>query len=321
MKFRIILLFAIAVCVFGCSKEDGDDLDALGVAVNEKFISKILPETEGTWLITRTIENKNCDYCSSVDFIDGITYFTDEKAVSKDGIGYFLDSETRNGSLLVLSSSEVMSYSTSLEKKVIKAAGKNETFKLMDKDENGNLWLLTNNAVTNLEGNKISFPNSIVPIDFEVTGNNSFWIASADTVYHVEKSGIQRFSLTEIAGARNSTSTIYSLKADKNDSVWINISDKVFKYGDKCWKDIAVNTYAADNLKTIPFMDIDLSGKVWLAEKHYQAFTNLHYFDGTDWKSYKLNPSLENWITDIETMESGTVWVGTTKGLKKITLD
>jgi hypothetical protein len=68
-------------------------------------------------------------------------------------------------------------------------------------------------------------------------------------------------------------------------------------------------------------MDVDSKGNLWLAEKHYQAFTNLHFFNGSNWSSLKLEPPLENWITDIETADQGDIWIATVSGLKKMAVN
>jgi ligand-binding sensor domain-containing protein len=158
-------------------------------------------------------------------------------------------------------------------------------------------------------------------LDFEASRDQSFWISSTDTVYHWKKnSGMNKFSLREITGSKNNVSSIYGLKIDKNDSIWVNTSENVFKHHEGKWKVVKTDAFSIDNFKSVPFMDVDIFGNVWLAEKNYQAFTTLHCFNGVAWTSCKLYPPLESWITDIETADGTTILVGTTQGLQKLTL-
>ena len=318
MNIRFTFLILIMTIIVSCGKED--DVFMNMTFDDQKFVGKILPDNDGYWVITRTIQNKNCPYCSSMDFIDGIAYSTNQKTVSKDAIGYLLDAEIKNNSLLTITNSEILNFNQALQSSVVLSAGNNETFKLMDKDNSDKVWFLSNKSVFTIEGDNIPFQNNIPAIDFEAAKDKSFWIASPDTVYHLSRSGVKKFSISEISGIKNNTSTIYSLKIDMNDSIWMNTSEEIFKYKEDNWKAIKVGNFVSDNFKSVPFMDVDANGTLWLAEKHYQAFTNLHRFDGTNWTSYKLDPPLETWITDIEKAEPGSIWIGTVSGLLKINI-
>lgn len=321
MNFRLLLMLMITIV--SCSTDDEDAFfNPLTDLSEQRFVGKILPDTEGYWIITRTVSNRNCTYCSSINFIDGIAY-VGEKTVNRDALGYFLDSEIKNNQLLVLTSTEILNFSRTLQRSSVLKAEGNEQFRRMTKDQTGRIWILTNECIFSRESvERIPFPNTMTALDFKVDKNNSFWISSTDTVYHVKKNSLLcKYSIKDIAGTRNNTSGIYGLKIDKQDSIWINTSENIFKFQDNKWKIVKTDVFSIDNFKTIPFMDVDISGNVWLAEKNYQAFTTLHCFNGTSWSSYKLNPPVESWITDIETVEAGSIWIGTTNGLQKLNIN
>lgn len=321
MKVKLSLLLVIISLAFSCSKED-DPEGLYGVDTEQTFVGKIVPDENGYWLITRSAPSKASYYLSnSINFVDGLTYITNEKKVSKGGIGYIYDAETYNNTLAASTNNQILSYDRSLQNTIIKTAGNSETYKLMDKDASGKIWVLSNKSIFSLSGDVISFPNNIAAIDFEAAKDNSFWIASSDTVYQVKKLSRLKIPITQITSQVSTAPTIYSLKIDKNDNIWINTSVKLYKFGERAWSDETVSTFTTDNFKTIPFLDIDSKGNLWMAEKHYQAFTNLHRFDGTSWKSYKLDPQIDTWINDIETAEPGYIWIATNNGLRKLNVN
>ncbi len=324
MKVKLSLLLVIVSLAFACSKEDETEGLGLYDSISEQnFVGKIVPDENGYWLVTRSTPSKTLNYyaANSINFVDGLTYFTNEKTVSKSSIGYIYDAETYNNALATSTSNQILSYDRSLQNKVIKTANTSETYKLMDKDASGKVWVLSSKSIFSLSGDVIAFPNNITAIDFEAAKDGSFWIASSDTVYQVKKLSSIKIPISQITGAANSVPTIYSLKIDKNDNIWINTSIKLYKFGEKAWSEEKITTFTADNFKTIPFLDIDSNGNLWMAEKHYQAFTNLHRFDGTAWKSFKLDPQIDTWINDIETAAPGYIWIATNNGLRRLNIN
>jgi len=284
-----------------------------------KFTKKILPEATGFWVITSTVEPTNCITCSKINYIDGLGYNSDNGFVGKDRIGTILDAEISGEHLIVVSPNEITSYNQSLTKTTLKSATDGEYYKFIAKDTKGILWILSNKAIFNLEGELIKLPRDIYCSDFEVNQDKAFWLASNDTVFRIDQTRMAKYQLKDITG-KDSTSGIFSLRIDKNNAVWINTSNKVFQLKQENWDKASVGSYQGENFKTIPFMDIDSKGNIWLAERNYQQYTNLHCFDGSSWKSYKLTPPLETWINDIEAAEDGYAWLATYTGLIKVPL-
>ncbi|NJO70399.1 MAG: hypothetical protein HC830_14945 [Bacteroidetes bacterium] len=323
MKINFTLLLAVLIVFASCSKEDSEPLSSVSNFTDSKYIKRIIPATDGYWLITSTADNSQCWYCNDATSIDGLVFFNNDITSGKDKLGVFLDAELSNNDLTVLSPTQIISFSTSLQSSVMKQAATGETFKLMDKDANGNLWFLSDRAIFNLEGNKISFPNSLKAIDFEISADNTFWIATADTVYRVNRFLADKFIATSIYerptnSTTSGTTKIFNLRIDSLDRVWINTSDKVFRFTVNSWSDVQTGKYLSENFKTIPFMDIDRNGWLWLAEKNYQSYTDMHYYNGTAWASFKFDTPLNNWITDVEAAEAGYLWIGTNSGLLKV---
>jgi ligand-binding sensor domain-containing protein len=321
MKVKISLLFLAVTLALSCSKEDEPE-SMYASATDQNYVGKIIPDENGYWLVTRSAPSKALDYLSnSINFVDGLIYLTNEKSVVKNSIGYIYDAETTGNTLAASTNNQILNYDRSLQNSVVKTAGTSETYKLMDKDANGKVWVLSNKSIFSLSGDIIAFQNNITAIDFEAAKDGSFWIASSDTVYQVKRLSTIKIPITQITGPSSTVPTIYSLKIDKSDNVWINTSIKLYKYGEKAWSDEKVASFTVDNFKTIPFLDIDSKGNLWMAEKHYQAFTNLHCFDGTSWKSYKLDPHIDTWINDIEAAEPGYIWIATNTGLRKLNIN
>lgn len=321
MNLRIALLFLVFSVAISCSKDEEPGMESLNGSLDKKFIGKVLPDGDGYWFITKTMSNTNCNYCSSFNLIDGLVYFSSDMSYTKEAIGYILDAELFNHGLLALTSTKLFNFNKSLQQTTFRNAGTNEVFKLMAKDANGKIWILSNNSIFSLEGETIPFNNTIEAIDFEISKDRSFWIATSDTIFHLTNSQMSKTGLTDISVSRAVTATIYNLSVDKNDDVWVNTSEKVFKLNQDSWVETKAGAFVGDNFTTVPFMDVDSKGNLWLAEKHYQAFTNLHIFDGSVWSTVKLNPPLETWITDIETADPGHIWIATVSGLKKIALN
>lgn len=319
MKFNLYSIFLIIIVLVSCSKEDDFMKSSLKDFSYSKYVYKIIPGTEGYWLITRTVQNPECESCSNLNLIEGLAFFYNDDFFAKDKIGFLLDAEEQNNSLITITSNEVLSFTKNLQKTVLKTSENSEIYKLMDLDRNGKCWILSSKGFFNLQNDRVSFQNNQSFIDFEISDDNTFWVATNDTVFHVSSSSIEKFSIKEISG--NLTSSIYNLSIDKNNDVWLNISDRVFKLNNNSWNDVKAGNYLGGNFQTIPYMDVDKSGKLWLAEKNYQSFTDLHCFDGSKWTSFTITPPLDNWINDIESAEPGFIWIATDYGLKKVPLD
>lgn len=321
MKVFFTLLLIVAVGFMSCAKEG--DIESLTVEdfTTSQYIKKILSDSEGNkWIITGGQQTTDCLYCPSNSLVDGMAYFSGDTFYSKINVGVILDAEISNKGLLAITPLQVLNFSKSIQSTVIKNAAADEIYKLMDKDISGKYWILSNKSIFNLEGEIIPYPNAIKPIDFEISSDNSFWIASTDTIYHVSRSKTERTGINTISGKQSITSSaniIYNLKIDKNNNVWINTSGKVLKFGQNSWSDVKAGNYVSESFKTIPFMDIDNKGRLWFAEKNYQAFTTLHYFDSSYWYSYKLDPPINNWINDVESVDDGFIWIATNSGLLK----
>lgn len=323
MKIKYILLLLTVAIMFACSKEDETGLETSFMDQDQKFVGRIITDNTGYWLITRTTnqaKNLELNSWSTINFIDGLTYYNGQKSVTRDAIGYFIDAELFNEKILTATSRQILSFDRNLGSSVVKSAQANETFRLMDKDSTGNVWILSNKAIYSMKGETIPFANNITAIDFETPNGTSFWIASADSVYHFSNNILKKISVSAISGVKNSSATIYSLKVDNNNNIWINTSAMVYRYQNQSWNTERAGNFTGDNFKTVPFMDVDSKGNLWLAEKHYQAFTNLHFYNGKAWTSYKLEPQLENWVNDIEVTAAGEVLIATNNGLKKLDL-
>lgn len=325
MRIFTLLIVCFLLFLGSCSK----DGDVLTTSMNEyastKYIKKILPTNQGLWLISSTIEPTSCLNCSSINYVEGLAYSSPNGFNYLGKIGIILDAETDGENIVVVSPSGISKYNTSLESNVIKQATSDEEFKLMDKAADGKLWFLSNKAIFNLKGDKIALSGNFPAIDFEIAADNSFWIATTDTIYHVMGVSSEKFQLSAIYGAPSnaatSTPTIFGLKIDKTDSVWINTPDKVFKLAHNSWNNVKVGNYLGDNFKTIPFMDIDKEGRLWLAEKNYQAFTDLHYYQNSKWTDVKLDAPLSGWITDIESADDENIIIGTNQGLIQLEIN
>ncbi|NJK95608.1 MAG: hypothetical protein HC905_12520 [Bacteroidales bacterium] len=253
MKINFTLLLAVLIVFASCSKEDSEPLSSVSNFTDSKYIKRIIPATDGYWLITSTADNSQCWYCNDATSIDGLVFFNNDITSGKDKLGVFLDAELSNNDLTVLSPTQIISFSTSLQSSVMKQAATGETFKLMDKDANGNLWFLSDRAIFNLEGNKISFPNSLKAIDFEISADNTFWIATADTVYRVNRFLADKFIATSIYerptnSTTSGTTKIFNLRIDSLDRVWINTSDKVFRFTVNSWSDVQTGKYLSEKL-------------------------------------------------------------------------
>lgn len=321
MKLKITILFLLVLFGISCSKDEEPDMLMNEAFSSQQFVGKIIPDDNGYWLITRNVPSLSANYfANSINFIDGLTYFTESKSATKSGIGYIYDAEIYNNALAALTSKQILSFNKSLQSSIIKEASSTETFKLMDKDASGKIWVLSNKSIFSLNGDVIVFPNKIQAIDFEVS-DQTFWIASSDTVYQVKMGQSTIIPVTKITGPVSTSPTIYSLRTDKSNNVWVNTSEKLYKLGDQKWTEIKVGNFIGDNFKTIPFMDIDTKGNLWMAEKNYQSFTTLHSFNGTIWSSYKLEPKIESWVNDIETADPGIIWIASSAGLRKLNLN
>lgn len=310
--------------LMACTKEDENMNLTLNGFTDARLTKKIISSADGYWIVTSTPEPTSCAYCSSINYIDGVGYYSDDKFYGKDKLGTILDAETDNNTLLAVTPSEIINFSQTIEQTILKTAASDEVYQLMDKDTNGKCWILSNKSIFNLSGDKIALPYSISCVDFEVSKDKSFWLSASDTVYHITESKVVKFTMNDITGKQSRTAipnNIYNLRIDFNNNVWINTSDKLFKFKDCVWNEIEAGKFVGGNFKTIPFMDMDNDGKLWLAERNYQAFTDLHCFDGSIWTSHKLDPSLETWINDIETVGSGYMWLATSTGLLKLPLN
>lgn len=320
MKCKLAFIIFTVVSLLSCSKDDAGYMLTMNDIMSSKFIYKIVKAPEGYWLITRSAQNPECPNCASFSLVEGLAYFSNDVFNGKDNLGMILDAEIdHNNELVAITPNEIVTYDKEVQKSTLKTAANSETFKLMDKDNIGKIWILSNKSIFNLDGEKIPFPYNRSFVDFEVNRDSTFWLATSDTIFHVSKSNIKKYCIKQIADTQSVN--IYNLNIDKNMDVWINSSDMAFKFYENKWEDAKPATYTDRDFKTIPYMDVDESGNLWLAERNYQSFTNLHRFDGTQWKTYKLTIPIESWINDIEEAEPGYIWIGTDTGLIKFSLN
>jgi hypothetical protein len=325
MRIFTLLLLVFLVLLSSCSKEDNTADPSMNAYTDSKFIKKILPAENSLWLVTSTVEPNSCASCSNINYVDGLAYSSSNDFNYLDKIGTLLDAETDGEYIVVISPTSIARFNTSIERNEVKNAGSDEEFKLMDKAADGTFWFLSNKAIFNLTGDKIALSGNFPAIDFEVASDHSFWIATNDTVYHIAGLLTEKYPLSTIYGTPSNTvantPAIFSLKIDRTDSVWINTSDKVFKLRNNTWAGIKVGTYLGDNFKSIPFMDVDKDGRLWVAEKNYQAFTDLHYCQNNTWTNIQLDTPLTNWITDIESEGDGNILIGTYEGLLRLKIN
>lgn len=320
MNVKLILVISFVVTMLSCSKDDAGDMFTMSEALNSKFIYKIIKADDGYWLITRSAQSPECPNCASFSLVEGLAFFSDNVFNGKDNLGMIRDAEVNNNNeLIAITPTEIVTYDKAIQKSTLKTAGSSEIFKLLDKDDMGRIWVLSSRSIFNLEGEKIPFPYDYQFLDFEVNKDSTFWLASNDTIFHVGKSNIKRYCIKQIADTQSVS--LYNLNIDRNMDVWINTSDMAFKFYENKWKDAKPATYIDRDFKTIPYMDVDDSGNLWLAERNYQSFTDLHCFDGSQWKSYKLTTPIDSWINDIEEAEPGYIWIGTDTGLIRYSLN
>lgn len=328
MKLVLTYLSFLLLVLVACSKEDDEkDNYTFSDYIDSKYVFKILNSDKGCWIISRTVKNPDCETCSGLSLVEGLAYISNGVLSGKDKLGVLLDAEVKDSNLIAISPNEVLSFNPSFKKEVILKAEALDTFKFIDKDINGKLWILSSRKISSLEGKKISLPFNYNYIDFEVNKDSTFWLATDDSVFHVTSRKIERFNIDRIVNNKAAlnvaytSNSIYNLSIDKKGTVWINTSDKLFKFEQNTWEAVKPGGYENEDFKTIPYMNVAEDGQLWVGERNYKQFTHLHRFDGISWITYKLDPPLESYINDIEPAETGYIWIGTDAGLIKFQIN
>jgi ligand-binding sensor domain-containing protein len=328
MKLYFTYLFFLILALASCSKEEEEKDSYTADYTDSKYVFKIMNSSEGYWIISRTVKNPECELCSSLSLVEGLAYISDGIYSGKDKLGVILDAEVSDDKLIAITPKEILSYDLSLQKEVLGVAEPSDTFKFMDKDAQDKIWILSGTKIFNLEGKKIPLPFNYNYIDFEVNKDSTFWIATDDSVFHVTSSKkIDRYDVNRIANQKvtlnvaYASNTIYNLSIDKKGNVWVNTNDKLYKFSQGIWTVVNPGSFVSGDFKTIPFMDVDEKGQLWVAERNYKQFTHLHCFNGVAWSSYKLDPPIDSYINDIESTESGYIWIGTDAGLIKLEIN
>lgn len=318
MRLALFCLFIMSVALISCAKEEQSAQDSFD-NYTQKYTRKIIPITNGYWIISSTVEPPASLISSSLNYIDGVGLYLNSSFQSKDNQGTILDAEVSKDDLITVSPTSITRYTPGIDKTILQTAKNNEYFKLIASDSNGKCWILSNEAIFSLEGDIIQLPRDIYCSDFEIDQNNTFWLASTDTIYHIDGNRTYKYDIDQITG-QHSNASIYTLRIDKKNVVWINTSEQIYQFKQGVWTNFSTGNYLENDFTTIPFMDMDVLGNIWLAERNYQEFTNLHCYNGSSWTTYKLNPPIETWINDIDSAGPGYIWVATYSGLLKIAL-
>ncbi|MGQ0829044.1 MAG: ligand-binding sensor domain-containing protein [Bacteroidota bacterium] len=190
----------------------------------------------------------------------------------------------------------------------------NDEVRCIYTDKKGKVWLGGNKGISIYEGSTFHRYNKDqkcknIRVIFEDTSGN-IWIGTRSNGVFIDD-GKAVNQLTEKEGLTNDN--VYSIVQDKNGNIWIGTGNGIFIYSNgkiiKHLTDIC-NSY-------IGSMVIDKFGTIWAGTDNCVGM-----FSGSKFKNITVDDGLASgtvYLLNVDT--HGNIWVGTNKGLDKISLN
>lgn len=181
-------------------------------------------------------------------------------------------------------------------------------------DKKNNTWIGTTKGITIYNGSsfkKYDHPEckNVRAIFEDASGN--IWIGTRGKYAFVDN-GKETKQITQADGLTNDN--VYAFTEDKNGNIWLGTGNGIFVYNDgkiiKHLREGLCNSYAGSMVK-------DKFGNMWVGTDNCVA-----YWSGTSFKSIGQEQGLASGtVYLLNGGNLGNIWVGTNKGLDKITLN
>lgn len=185
--------------------------------------------------------------------------------------------------------------------------------KCLDVDNQGNIWIGTENGVSMYDGNSFTnyttadglSNNSILSI--LVDSQNNIWFGTMG-------GGVSKFdgsNWTVYTTSDGLASTlVYAIFEDSNSDMWFGTTSGVSKFDGTNWT--TYNSSSGLTSNVVSDVNEDSQGNIWVG----LWSTGISIFDGTNWSNIDTNTTLVyNQVTRIFRDNNDYMWVGTTDGI------